>query len=230
MRTNPPDQSMGDHAAFYTAARRMVYEPAIANVFRFSAEDNTRYGNTNLGRATIVARNAIQARNGTVFIALNHFGWDTHADMFNRAAPLNMYTLTRELDTSIGTLVEDLKATGDFDQTLIVMLGEFGRTPGPLNSRGGRDHHRDAMSAVMLGGGVRGGKVIGATDDNGATIVDPGWSRQRPIYMEDIASTVYTALGINWTKSIKETPSGRKLEYVPYAEDDAYGPVEEVFA
>jgi arylsulfatase A-like enzyme len=133
------------------------------------------------------------------------------------------------LDTAVGTLVEDLKASGDFDQTLIVMLGEFGRTPGALNSRGGRDHHRDAMSVAMMGGGVRGGKVIGATDANGGNIVDPGWSRQRPIYMEDIAATLYTALGINWTKSIKDTPSGRKLEYVPYSEDDAYGPVEEVF-
>jgi uncharacterized protein (DUF1501 family) len=230
MRTNPPDQSMGDHAAFYGAARRMVYDPAIANVFRFDAAENTRYGNTNIGRAAIVARNAIQAKNGTVFVALHHNGWDTHADMFNRAAPTNMYTLTRDLDTAVGTLVEDLKASGDFAETLIVLMGEFGRTPGPLNARGGRDHHRDAMSVVMMGGGIRGGKVIGATDAIGETIIDPGWSRQRPIYVEDIASTLYTALGINWTKSIQDTPSGRKLEYVPYAEEGVYGPVEEVFA
>ena len=230
MRSSAPDQSMADHAAFYSAARRMVYDPAIANVFRFASEDNTRYGNTNIGRAAIVARNAVQARNGTVFIALHHTGWDTHADMFNRTAPVNMYQLCREVDTAVGTLVDDLKVSGDFSQTLIVMMGEFGRTPGALNPRGGRDHHRDAMSAVMMGGGVRGGTVIGATDAIGETIIDPGWSRQRPIYMEDIAATAYSALGINWTKSITDTPSGRKLEYVPYAENGVYGVIEEVFA
>jgi uncharacterized protein (DUF1501 family) len=118
---------------------------------------------------------------------------------------------------------------GDLQQTLIVMMGEFGRTPGVLNGRGGRDHHRDAMSVVMIGGGVRGGSVIGSTDSIGEKIIDPGWSMQRPIVMEDIAATIYSALGINWTRSIEDTPSGRRFEYVPYGETGLYTPVEEVF-
>jgi uncharacterized protein (DUF1501 family) len=130
----------------------------------------------------------------------------------------------------LGSLVEDLRASGDLSQTLICVISEFGRTPGPLNSRGGRDHHRDAMSAVLIGGGVRGGRAIGATDATGETIVDPGWSQQRAIVVEDIAATIYSALGIDWTKSISHTPSGRKFEYVPYALQGLYTPIDEVFA
>src|SRR5206468_565220 len=120
----------------------------------------------------------------------------------------NMYQLCNEIDTGVGTLVQDLKTSGDLAQTLIVIVSEFGRTPGPLNTRGGRDHHRDAMSVVMMGGGVKGGRVIGATDSIGEQIIDPGWKGGRSIVIEDIAATVYSALGINWTKSIEDTPSG----------------------
>ena len=229
LRNNPPDAVMADHAAYYAAARQMVYDNNIATVFRFSNDDNQRYGNTNLGRSAIVARNSILANNGAVFIGLNHGGWDTHQNMFDRNSQPNMYALCGELDGAVGTLIEDLKAAGALERTLIVIMGEFARTPGDLNPRGGRDHHRDAMSAVMLGGGVRGGRVIGATDAIGEKIIDPGWSRQRPIVMEDIAATIYSAMGINWTKSIQDTPSGRKFEYVPFGYNGLYTPIEEVF-
>ena len=229
MRTNAPDRALSDHADFYTAARRMMYDQAIASVFRFSDEDNQRYGNTAFGRSAIVARNAVRAKNGAVFVALSQSGWDTHQNMFDRAYAGNMYQLCGDLDSGIGTLVQDLKESGDLDQTLIVIMGEFGRTPGPLNSQGGRDHHRDAMSVVMIGGGVKGGRVIGATDSNGEKIVDPGWSGQRAIVMEDIGATVYSALGINWTKSVEDTPSGRKFEYVPSGASGTYTSVDEVF-
>ncbi len=85
------------------------------------------------------------------------------------------------------------------------------------------------MSVLMAGGGVRGGQAIGATDATGATIVDPGWRRQRPIYVEDIASTIYSALGIDWTKTIQNTPMGRPYVYVPGSAEGDFGPIEEVF-
>jgi uncharacterized protein (DUF1501 family) len=229
VRRNPPDQALADHADFYVAAKRMMYDNAIASVFRFSEDDNQRYGNSNFGRAAIVARNAIQAKNGALFVALSHSNWDTHQNMFDRGYAGNMYQLCGELDSGVGTLVQDLKASGDLDSTLIVIMGEFGRTPGPLNSSGGRDHHRDAMSVVMIGGGVKGGRVIGATDSNGEKIVDAGWSGDRAIVMEDIGATVYSALGINWTKSIEDTPSGRKFEYVPFGATGRYTSIDEVF-
>src|SRR5882672_9440783 len=173
-RHNAPDAALADHADFYTAAKRMMYDNAIASVFRFTDDDNQRYGNNAFGRAAIVARNAIRAKNGTVFVALSQSSWDTHQNMFDRAYAGNMYQLCNELDSGIGTLVQDLKASGDLDQTLIVIMGEFGRTPGLLNSQGGRDHWRDAMSVVMMGGGVKGGRVIGATDGIGEKIIDHG--------------------------------------------------------
>ena len=229
MRSNPPDPALADHADFYTAARLMMYDNSIASVFKFTDDENQRYGNNPFGRAAIVARNAIRAKNGTVFVALNHSSWDTHQNMFDKAYAGNMYQLCNELDSGVGSLVQDLKASGDLDQTLIVILGEFGRTPGDLNGRGGRDHHRDAMSVVMMGGGVKGGRIIGATDSNGDAIVDPGWSGQRSIVMEDITATIYSAIGINWTKSIEDTPSGRRFEYVPFGDIGRYLPINEVF-
>jgi hypothetical protein len=213
-RASAIDTELKHHAAYYQSGKRLMYDPSISSVFRFNNDENLRYGDTSLGRAAIVARNAIQSKNGTSFVALNQGGWDTHQGMFDRTYSPNMYTLCRELDTAVGNLVQDLKASGDLASTLIVMMGEFGRTPGPLNARGGRDHHKDAMSVVMMGGGVRGGQIIGATDRDGASIVDPGWRAQRPIVMEDIAATVYSALGIDWTKSVHDTPSGRRFEYV----------------
>jgi hypothetical protein len=229
LRNGAIDPSISNHAAYYDSAKRLMYDPAIASVFRFSVTDTARYGDTQLGRGAIVARNAIQAKSGTVFVALSQGGWDTHQNMFDKAYAPNMYTLTGELDSAVGGLVEDLKISGDLDQTLIVIMGEFGRTPGTLNTRGGRDHHKDAMNVVLIGGGVRGGRVIGATDSIGERIIEPGWSQQRAIVMEDIAATMYSALGINWTKSIEDTPSGRKFEYVPFAALGAYMPIEEVF-
>ncbi len=215
LRSNPPHKSMSDFADFYTSAKKLMYDPSIASVFQFSSDDNIRYGNTNLGRAAIVARNAVQAHNGAVFINLAHNGWDTHLNMFDRKYSPNIYTLSTELDTAIGNLVEDLRASGDLNQTLIVMLGEFGRTPGPLNTGGGRDHFKDAMSMAMIGGGVVGNRVIGATSDTGDSITKYGWSANRPVFIEDITATIYSALGINFTKSLTDTPSGRRFEYVP---------------
>jgi hypothetical protein len=230
LRSNPYDLGMASHAAYYTAAQQLMYDPSIAAVFQFSSDEDSRYGATAFGRSCLVARNAIQAKNGTVFVSLFSNGWDTHQSMYDSRYTPNMYQLNGDLDRGLGNLVADLKQSGDFDSTLIVAMGEFGRTPGDLNRSGGRDHHKDAQCALLMGGGVRGGKAVGATDAQGDQIVDPGWSQKRQIFMEDIAATIYSALGIDWTKSIADTPSGRKFEYVPFGSVGTYVPVEEVFA
>jgi uncharacterized protein (DUF1501 family) len=157
--------------------------------------------------------------------------------LFNLANNGNIYNLVRQFDMGLGTLIEDLKASPApagrvgtlFDNTLIIAMGDFGRTPGNLNSRGGRDHYRNAQAVLMAGGGARGPKAIGQTDANGARIIDFGWSQQRSIRMEDITATMYSALGINWTKTVANTPSGRQYEYVPYASIGGYRPVDEIF-
>ena len=229
LRGAPPGKAMSDHAAYYGAAKQLMYNAEIASVFRFSADEQGRYGNTGVGRSLIVARNAVRARNGVVFLTVNQGGWDTHINMFDPNYTPNMYQLCGDLDRAVGALVEDLKSSGHFDRTMIVMMGEFGRTPGALNARGGRDHHKYAMSVALMGGGARGGRGIGVTDEEGDRVTDPGWKGNRPIVMEDIACTVYSALGINWTKSLTDTPSGRRFEYVPYALQGTYTPVDEVF-
>jgi hypothetical protein len=229
LREVPANEAMAAYGTYFDRAKAMMYNAAVDSVFKFSTDDQNRYGNTSVGRALLVARNAIRAKNGATFINVTQGGWDTHVGQFDMGQSPNIYTLTNELDRAVGNLVDDLKASGDFDSTLIVMMGEFGRTPGVLNSRAGRDHYRDVMSVAMMGGGVKGGRVIGATDANGARITDFGWSQQRPIYVEDITATIYSAMGIDWTKAIDDTPSKRRYYYVPGAPEGRYQPVEEVF-
>lgn len=229
VRQNPYDSSMATYANYYGVAKSMMYNDAIASVFKYTAADQGRYGNTNIGRSLINARNAVQARNGAVFINVMSGGWDTHQQMFDSSYAGNIYQLTNDLDRAVGAFVEDLKAGGDFQRTIICLMGEFGRTPGGLNARGGRDHWKNAMAALMLGGGVKGGQVIGDQSPDGASIISPGWKGDRPIFMEDIAATIYSALGIDWTKGITDTPSGRKFEYIPFGLEGTYFPIDEVF-
>jgi len=228
-REAPYDPAMAAQPAFNAAARSLMYDPVITQVFQFTTEESQRYGSTGFGNSCIVARNAVRANAGVAFISIRNNGWDTHQSMFDTRYPQNFYTLVNQLDAGAGALVEDLRASGDLDKTLIVIMGEFGRTPGELNSRGGRDHHRSAMSVAMLGGGVKGNRVIGATDAIGERIIEPGWSGRREIYPEDITATIYSALGINWTKRILDTPSGRIFEYIAGASNGGYVPVNEVF-
>jgi hypothetical protein len=231
LRANPFDSQMADYGDFYSSANRMMYDESVANIFRFNADDEGRYGQSDVGRSLILARNAVRADNGARFISVLSQGWDTHQAQFDPNNVRTNFTLTASaLDRAVGALVEDLRSSGHLDKTLIVMMGEFGRTPGDLNAMGGRDHYKEAMAGVMIGGGVRGGRVIGEQDSTGAQIVTPGWRGDRPIQIEDITATIYSALGIDWTKSIADTPSGRTFEYVPYASTAAYFPVDEVFA
>lgn len=229
-RQNPYNQAMADYADFYDQAKGMMYKPDIDGVFKFTGDDHGRYGASQFGDCLCVARNAVLAKNGMVFTYVNHFGWDNHANLFDTGAnQVNHYRLTNEIDTAIYNLVLDLKASGNLNSTLIVIMSEFGRTPGPLNSRGGRDHYKDIMSAVLIGGGVLGGRAIGTTDATSARVTDPGWSANRVIQVEDVVATIYSALGVDWTKSIADTPSKRAFYYVEGASDGFYQPISEVF-
>jgi uncharacterized protein (DUF1501 family) len=93
-------------------------------------------------------------------------------------------------------------------------MGEFGRTPGALTLNKGRDHYRYAAVGLFAGAGVKGGKVLGATDDIGAKVVDPGWHKRRSVYPEDVLVTMYSVMGIDWSKKVTQTPSGRPFEYI----------------
>jgi uncharacterized protein (DUF1501 family) len=137
--------------------------------------------------------------------------------------------MARQLDDGFAALLDELAAGGLLEETLIVMTGEFGRTVGPLSAQNGRDHFLQHF-VVFAGGGVKGGKIIGATDPTGAITVEPGWSRRRDVRIEDVEATIYSALGINWTNVRYDDPYGRGFEYVPKSKDDVYGPVHELWS
>jgi uncharacterized protein (DUF1501 family) len=111
---------------------------------------------------------------------------------------------------------------------MIVVLGEFGRTPGELSPGKGRDHHRYAMSGLFAGAGILGGRAIGATDPLGEKVTRTGWTKKRSMYPEDIAASIYSALGIDWTKEITNTPSGRVFEYIEFQSGTSFLDVSEM--
>ncbi|MBM3811562.1 MAG: DUF1501 domain-containing protein [Acidimicrobiia bacterium] len=211
-------RDFNDH---YQGAVQMMTDPRTGKVFQIPPEDHARYGKTITGDACILARNLVEADAGTRFIFLQQDGWDHHSNIYQQG---NHYKRSWELDHALAPLFEDLAGRKRDDgrsllsQTLIVCMGEFGRTPGELTALAGRDHYQYAFTALFAGGGVKGGQRIGKTDELGTKVVDPGWGLKRSIYMEDIATTIYSAMGVDWTKTMKETPSGREFYYIePFA-------------
>jgi hypothetical protein len=224
---SPLSPVMEDYGAFYQSARGLMYNPTVDQAFKYTAADSARYGNTGFGNALLTAKQVLAANSGTRYIQITLGGWDMHSGIY---APNgnSMFTLGRTLDNGYGALIADLKAAGLLNETLVVMMGEFGRTVGALNNQAGRDHYTQQF-AVFAGGGVKGGRAIGETDAQGARTTEFGWSEQRDIRVEDIEATIYSALGINWTNVRYDDPFGRGFEYVPYASEGLYKPVEELW-
>ena len=119
------------------------------------------YGSSQFGLGCLLARRLVETGVPCVEVALN--GWDTHFDNFPRVKEL-----AGQVDQPLAFLLSDLKQRGMLDTTLVVWMGEFGRTP-KINPRAGRDHYPRAFNALLAGGGIRGGQVIGKTDDAGGT-------------------------------------------------------------
>jgi hypothetical protein len=223
LRTDPSLEAKAyrDFNNHYEGAVQMMTDPRTGKLFQIAPEDHERYGKTITGDAAILARNLVEADAGTRFIFLQQDGWDHHQNIYIEG---NHYKRSWELDGALSPLIEDLatrkRADGKtlLEETLIVCMGEFGRTPGELTALKGRDHYQYAFTVLFAGGGVKGGQIIGKTDETGSKVVDTGWGVKRSIYMEDIATTVYSAMGIDWTKTIKTTPSGREFYYIePFA-------------
>ncbi|MBL8167733.1 MAG: DUF1501 domain-containing protein [Acidobacteria bacterium] len=235
------DRSYSDYHEYYKGAQAIMNDPRVPKVMTITDEDKKRYGNSTIGNCLILARNLFQADAGTRFIMASHGGWDHHANIYKEGSR-NHPVLIKELDAALSQLLKDLDSTPArhspgktlLDETLVVCMSEFGRTPGLISeTRKGREHYMQVHSGIFAGGGIRRGAVIGKTDDLGGKIVESGWSGKRPIYMEDVACTIYSALGINWTKTIDNTPSGRSFHYVEPASGTKYvgfKPVAELFA
>jgi len=229
---SPYGRRLEDMEDFYRAARGMMYNPAVSSAFRYATADSQRYGNSAFGNSCLIAKQVLAANEGTRFVQITMGGWDMHSNIYgangNPAAGNNIFTLGKQFDDGVGTLIADLKAAGLFEETLIVISGEFGRTVGALTGQAGRDHFAQQF-AVFAGAGVKGGRTIGSTTPTGSSTLDSGWSRQRDIKPEDIEATIYSALGINWTTIRYDDPFGRGFEYVPLAKEDVYGPINELW-
>jgi hypothetical protein len=225
LRTRSPyGKPMEDFAGFYASGRGLMFNPLVEQAFRFTTEERARYGTNNFGDACLVANKVLAARGGTRYIQITFGGWDDHQDIYQDLPPR-----ARQLDTGLATLLADLKSNGLLGETLVVVMGEFGRTVGRLTAQAGRDHYLQQFVA-FAGGGVRGGRAIGVTDATGSATTEYGWSRDRDIRVEDVEASIYSAAGIDWTTVRYDDPFNRGFEYVPFAKDDVYGPINELWA
>jgi uncharacterized protein (DUF1501 family) len=204
------------HQTTYQRAVTMM-KSAQAKAFDISGEPanlRSEYGSGKFGEGCILARRLIET--GVRFVEVNLGGWDTHENNFERVK-----SLSAQVDAGMSTLISDLNQRGLLDSTLIVWMGDFGRTP-KINQRGtkpGRDHYPKAWTSVMVGGGIKGGQVIGKTDKQGATV------EERPISTIDFMSTACSVLGIDYTKQV-QTPIGRPIRIV----EKGANPIKELLA
>jgi hypothetical protein len=201
-----------DHKALYESASRMVLSPRI-KAFDVNQEKDAlrdRYGRSPFGQGCLLARRLVES--GVTFVEVSSNGWDTHQDNFTRVK-----TLSDQVDPAFAALIGDLKERGMLDKTLVIWMGEFGRTP-KINPRTGRDHYPRAFTAALAGGGIKGGQVIGATSADGASVTE------HPVAVTDLFCTFYHALKINPRKE-NMSGLGRPIKIV-----DGGKPVQELFA
>jgi hypothetical protein len=221
---------------FYNQSKAIMDAPNINALFSFSTDEHTRYGNSTFGDSLVIARNLVAGRKGTRFVQATFGSWDHHSDIYDKTAGADsLYTQMAQFDPAFSALLTDLQsmpgtAAGKtmLDETLVVVMAEFGRTVGALNNQNGRDHNL-RMTSVWAGGGIRGGQVIGKTDATGNAVAEYGWSANRDVRPEDVTCTIYSALGIDYTTVRHDDPLGRGFEYVPFAKDGTYQPISELW-
>jgi hypothetical protein len=189
--------------SFYGLAYNLLTSPDAKKAFDLSKEPDTvreKYGMNPLGQGCLLARRLVES--GVRFVTVVRGGWDTHQNNFTSLKG----TRLPELDKAIAALLDDLHQTGLLDNTLVVWMGEFGRTP-RINSAAGRDHWPYAQTVLLAGGNIRGGQVVGSTNERGENPSD------RPLKPEDVAATIYHCLGIDYTREY-QTMTGRPIRIV----------------
>jgi uncharacterized protein (DUF1501 family) len=164
-----------------------------------SEEESIRewYGKTAFGRSCLMARRLVET--GVPFVEVNLGGWDLHQDCFDR-----LQTKLPEMDVAMSALVEDLATRGLLENTVVLWMGEFGRTP-RINGNAGRDHWARSWSVVAGGGGIEGGRVVGATNEDGTRVTT------EPYSSEDLMATVCQTMGISLNKVFTAT-NGRPMK------------------
>jgi uncharacterized protein (DUF1501 family) len=192
------DAKVDGRRQVYAKAVRLMQTPKL-DAFDVSGEtEATRrsYGDSDFGRGCLVARRLVER--GVKFVEVVLDGWDTHQNNFDRTR-----SQMAILDPAFAALLGDLAARGRLGSTLVACMGEFGRTP-RINANDGRDHWPQAWSAALAGGGIRGGVVRGATDEDGANVATP------PTKVPDLLATMATLLGLDPAFTAM-TPAGRPI-------------------
>ncbi len=191
------DQLKAFDLSLETAATRSRYTPRQIGTTGSGGTAAASF--KDFGKGCLLARRLVEV--GVPFVEVVLSGWDTHAKNFP-----DTRTVSEVLDPGWSALIEDLKDRGLLDSTLVIWMGEFGRTP-RINNNAGRDHYGRAWSTVLMGGGIKGGQVIGRTDKDGAIVED------RPVTAADFMATVCEILGINSRKN-NTGPGGRTVRLV----------------
>ena len=206
------DAKIEGRRALYGKAERLMHATAL-KAFDASEEPEavrTAFGDTPFGRGCLTASRLVAS--GVRFVEVTLDGWDTHQDVFGRTKKL-MGTL----DPAMSALLDDLQRRGLADSTLVVWMGDFGRTPN-INGNEGRDHFPNAWSAVLAGAGIRGGVVHGETDAQGAKVVKDA------VTVPNLLATIATALGLD-PADVAQSPAGR-----PISLTDGGAPVRAILA
>jgi hypothetical protein len=190
-------------AAYYQKAHDLVTSPAARKAFDIGAEPASvreAYGLTSLGQCALLARRLVEA--GCRFVGVDHSGWDHHFTIF----PSLQKDMLPHVDRAFSALVSDLEQRGLLESTLVVLMGEMGRTP-RVNTGAGRDHWSMAQSVIFAGGGTRPGQVLGATDKQAA------FPMSDPVSVPDLLYTLFHQMGVDTTK-VYYTPQGRPVPLV----------------
>lgn len=189
--------------AYYEKAVDLVTSPEARRAFDLQSEVHEvreRYGFSSIGQCALMARRLVEA--GCRFIGIEHGSWDTHFDNFTS----HEKTLVPPTDRALAALVSDLDERGLLDETLIVMMGEMGRTP-RINKDAGRDHWSQCQTVILAGGGIRRGVVVGASDETASYPVT------QPYGIQDLLRTIFHLLGVDADK-VYHTPTGRPVPIV----------------
>jgi hypothetical protein len=206
------DPDVEEHQKLYRKVQKMIQSPKM-KAFDISDEPEkvrAAYGEGQFASGCLLARRLVET--GVPFVEVLCNGWDTHNDNFDQVKKL-----ADQVDQPFAALVRDLKSRGMYDSTLVVWMGEFGRTP-KINPRNGRDHYPKAFNVVLGGAGIKGGQVIGKTDATGSDIVE------RPVLVTDLFQTFCHAMKLDPAKE-NVSSIGRPIKIV-----DGGKPVMELFS
>ncbi len=200
--------------AYYQRAIELMRSETAKKAFNIEQESvavRDRYGRTSTGQGALLARRLVESGVRFVTVSRGIGAWDHHVNIF----PTLQNEFLGDLDQAFSALLDDLKQRGLLDTTIIVVSGEFGRTP-ELNANNGRDHWPNVFSMVIAGGGITGGRVLGESDKDGMFVKD------NPVHVPDLLATIYKKLGIDYEKEylsnvgrpVKIGANGRPLDFL----------------